>query len=785
MLMLLLVWPLSTVAAEPAEVDMAHWSFEPMQKVTPPAVKQQAWVRDDLDRFILSRLEAENMPPAAEADRRMVIRRAYFDLIGLPPTFEQVEAFVADQADNAYEKVIDELLASPHYGERWGRHWLDIARFADTRGYLVAGQNQNYPYAYTYRDYVINAFNNDTPYDQFIREQLAADQLVLGEQKEALAAMGFLTVGRRFLNKQDEIIDDRIDVVSRGLMGLTVYCSRCHDHKYDPIPTSEYYSMFSIFDNSEEPKEYPLIRAPEDSEGYRRYKVELDKRKQAIEDHVDASWQAMSKGVRKDVGNYLEAVMRKQVPEQFAGKPVAEYEKKGTLRRKMTERWERFLRREQVRKDPLWMMLSALKDKKGEAFKPAYDALQSKLNPALKARMDQSPPNNFADVLVIYTRFFRELADLPEEKMHPDQKAIHVWLGSGDSPALIKRDDARSFFHRKENDAYKKLVAKVTAWNTESPDAPPRAMVLNDRASQHDNHVFVRGKRGNNGPKVARQFLAVASPAKPEPYTKGSGRLELAESILREDNPFTWRVVVNRIWQHHFGEGLVRTSSDFGTRGELPSHPELLDYLAQEFLREGKSFKQMHRRIMLSATYRMSSVNTHVRGDADPDNRLLSRQNRTRLQMEPMRDAMLAVSGRLDRTVGGRSVKNVLDPQANRRTLYGHVNRQDVPGFYRNFDFANPDATTGNRPETTVPQQALFAMNSPFVRAQVSTLNHHVHTIADPTARVAKIYQRVLGRNPSAEEVSLAMGFIDPASQESWIRFAQVLLMSNEFLFVD
>ena len=756
-----------------------------MQDPKPPEVNDEAWCRSPVDRFVLAKLEGKGMRPAKEAERRTWIRRVYFDLIGLPPTFEQVQVFLEDSATNAYEKVVDTLLNSPHYGERWGRHWLDIARFADTRGYLVGGQNRNFPYAYTYRDFVINSFNEDKPYDLFVREQLAADLLDLGDDKSALAGMGFLTVGRRFLNKQDEIIDDRIDVVTRGLMGLTVYCSRCHDHKYDPVPTSEYYSLYSIFDNSQEPEDLPLLEEPKPTDGYRRYQEGWEKRKASADNKYEDIWRGIQNDLRASAGDYMQLLARKAKPEYFAGKPDPEYVKKNTIRRSAQNRWQAFFGLEQTKKMPLFQLAVNLLHTPTDQFNTHYQELLPHAQPALRERLSRSPPNSYSDLIVVYSRFFRELEDIPDDKLTAGQKDVRAWLNKPGAPTFLAKKDAEKFFNRRERDQYRKLKADIRAWEANSPDAPPRAMVLRDKASQHDNYVFVRGKRGNNGPKVARQFLSVASADKPRPYTRGSGRLELADSILDHRNPFTWRVIVNRIWQHHFGEGLVRTSSDFGTRGETPSHPQLLDYLAQQFIRNGKSFKTLHRELVLSSTYRMASTNEGDYMSEDADNRLLSRMNRQRLEIEPMRDAMLAVSAHINLKVGGRSVQNIIDPNATRRTLYGFVNRQDIPGFYRSFDFTNPDATTGNRPETTVPQQALFAMNSPFVHRQAEGVISRMAKGDSPENRVRQIYQFVLARNPTPEEVNLAATFVAENGADGDVRFAQILLMSNEFMFVD
>lgn len=621
-----------------------HWAFQPLKSPSMPKLKDQSWVRSPIDAFILARLEEKGMKPAPPADRRTLIRRVYFDLVGLPPTYQEMEAFANDKSPDAFARVVDKLLADSRYGERWARYWLDVARYADTKGYVFL-EERRYAYSYTYRDYVIRAFNQDLPYDRFLLEQLAADRLVAQDpkyDKKALAAMGFLTLGRRFLNNQHDIIDDRIDVVSRGMLGLTVGCARCHDHKYDPIPSQDYYSLYGVFASCHEPRDLPLVATPEQTPAYEKFKKELDRRIAEV------------------------TAFREKHKEELA--------------------------------------------KKNRKF----------------------------------------------------------------------RNDLRA------------LQQKVDQFKATATGGPPRAHVLYDNAQPFQPYVFKRGKAENHGPNVPRQFLEVLSPSKRNPFTQGSGRLELAQAIANRDNPLTARVFVNRVWLHHFGRGLVDTPSDFGTRSSPPTHPDLLDYLARTFMDQGWSVKKLHRQILLSNTYQQASQGDNKNYSKDPENRLLWRMNRQRLDFEALRDSLLAVSGKLDPAMGGKSVDITTRPYTYRRTVYAFIERQNLPGIFRTFDFASPDSSTPVRFQTTVPQQALYLMNHPFLMEQVKALLDlpEMKENLSPDRKIQLLYRRIIGRDPVAEETRLALDYVSGAGPQDmrlnpWEQFAQVLLLSNEFAFID
>lgn len=770
-----------------AKFRASHWSLQPVKKIEPPSTKVQGWNSSAIDRFIAAKLEGNGLTPSAPVDKRTLLRRVTFDLIGLPPTMEEVAAFESDTSPDSFAKVVDRLLASPHYGERWGRHWLDVARYADTKGYVFT-EERKYPYSYTYRDYVIAAFNKDLPFDRFILEQIAADQLDLGNDKAALAAMGFLTVGRRFSNNINDIIDDRIDVVSRGFLGMTAACARCHDHKYDPIPTADYYSLYGVFNSSNEPKDLPLLATPQESENYRAFEKELAAREGTVNAYVDKQHTELTAELRAKAGDYLmEVVNRKPEPvRRRGGQSIG----KGEPRPQVIERWREYVQQAGKQHHPVlsaWNELAKLPAdgfaeaaaKVIEGLNDAADAPQ-RVNSLVKKTLVEAAPKSMGDVAKAYgellVRVEKEWQTLRTEaektaggnadklpKALPDAAAEEVRqvLYAEGSPTVLSRDDARRAFDRKARDEVKNLERKVEEFKANSPNAPPRAMVMNDNANPANVRVFIRGNNGRLGNEAPRRFFQVLS-APEAKFTRGSGRLELAQAIANPSNPLTARVIVNRVWQHHFGFGLVRTPSDFGLRGESPTHPELLDWLAATFVEEGWSLKKLHRRMLLTAAYQQQSLPQKEGTAKDPENRLLWRMNPQRLEFEPMRDSLLTVAGRLDRTQGGRAVDLFAQPFPARRAVYGFIDRQDLPGTFRAFDFASPDVSTPMRPQTTIPQQALYGMNSPFVVEQAKHLaaRPEVAAASDPVAKVQALYRLVYARAAEAYEVEAGVRFL-------------------------
>jgi hypothetical protein len=713
----------------------AFWSFRPPKESLPPIVRAP-WCRTPIDNFILAKLEEKRMKPAPEADPRTLLRRVTVDLTGLPPTPEEVDAFLADASTDAFEKVVDRLLASPRYGERWGRHWLDVARYADTKEWVV-DEERRLPFPYTYRDWVIKAFNDDLPYDRFLMLQLAADRLQSGDDKSDLAALGFLTVGRSFLNRQPDIIDDRIDVVSRGLLGLTVTCARCHDHKYDPIPTKDYYSLYGIFASSAAPKELPLLAAPKMSPDYAAYLKELGTREAEVSKFKETRRLEISATYRSAsaITSYLLAA------EESKGKPDDEAKAAG-LNAAILKRWIDWLKTSPA----------ALAAWRTFASRPAdeyWTALQDASGPAAVAFSE--PPASLKDAAERYGRLLQE----------EPYKAL---ITSPEFPASIPIADIDTFLTGDDRGKIKQLKRKLEEL-AHHPGAPSRAMTLEESATPNNPRVFVRGNPGTPGEEVPRQFLGILSPDERKTYKDG-GRLELAKAIASPENPLTARVFVNRVWAQHFGFGLVRTPSNFGVRGDAPTHPELLDWLARAFVNDGWSVKKLHRLILLSSAYRQSVTENAEYRKTDPLNTLLWRQNRRRLDLESMRDSILAVSGALDPAMGGRSVEITTAPYSARRTVYGTVDRLNLANLYKTFDFAVPDMHSPGRFVTTIPQQALFMMNSPFIQEQAGRLAGlpEVQREQDPQKRVQAIYRRVFGREATAKELALGVAYVSTAT---------------------
>jgi|SRR5579883_2104622 len=774
-------------ATGPTTDPRKHWAFQPVKepavpKITTPNAPQAT----EIDAFVRAKLSEKGLSLAPPADKRTLIRRAYFDLLGLPPTVEEVEAFVKDESPDAYPKLIDKLLASPRYGERWGRYWLDIARYADSKGYILT-EERSFACSYTYRDYVIRSLNEDKPYDRFVTEQIAADLLPLGSDNRPLAAMGFLTLGRRFLNNQQDIIDDRIDVVTRGLMGLTVTCARCHDHKYDPIPTKDYYSLYGVFASTTEPRELPLIGEVKRTPEVVAYEKELEKKEGEYAAERAKRHAAHLKKFREaaTVAEYLRAVL------DTRGKPNPEVQnllRQRDLTRHVFEQWRAFLTTEWKNKSPVYLPLLALAALPEKDFAAkAADAVKN-ANPLVRQAMLEAKPESLKAAVDAFAAVIA--APIPMNKLTKDETELFAVWGSG-GPIDIPLADAEKIFNRADRDALAAIRKKIDAFKADNPNAPPRAHVLNDLAAPVQPVVFLRGNPNNHGPVVPRQAPDIVSGPDRKPFTKGSGRLELAKLIASPENPLTARVMVNRVWLGHFGHGLVRTPSDFGIRSEPPTHPELLDWLAVQFVKDGWSLKRLHKRIMLSATYQQSSTVSADLFKLDPENRFLAHQNRRRLDFESLRDSLLFAVGRLDVTEGGKPVDLFKTPYSTRRTVYGLIDRTNLPGTFRVFDMASPDTHSPQRFQTTVPQQALFLLNSPFVQEQAKALatRSEVAGVTATEAKVRALYRVTLGRNPTRDEVALATEFVqddDPkATFGRWPQLAQVLLLSNEFVFVD
>jgi len=791
-----------------------HWAFVPPKLPPVPKVKERSWPKTAVDFFILAKLEEKGFSPSPAADKRTLIRRAYYDLTGLPPTQTEVEAFQKDASPRAFEKVVDHLLASPHYGERWGRRWLDVARYSDTKGYVYDREEKRFIHSHTYRDWVIRAFNEDLPYDQFVMLQIAADQLVDQDGKDSLAAMGFLTLGRRFLGVVHDIIDDRIDVMSRGMMGLTVACARCHDHKFDPIPTKDYYSLYGVFYNTAE-KEVPLARGQGSSPAeYAEFERELKKRQDKLDETFRRKRDELTDRLRRQTPEYLLAVLdAKNLPtEEFYAIMGPE-----DINPVIVRQWETYLYRGRRKSDPVfapWEAYAALPAADFGGSAHVYEQLVSiddprrRANPLVLELFANSPPSSMKEVAQRYGKLFgdidkawREAVGLARTNktalptgLDPNREPIREVLYGPDSPAAVPQGalvDIEWFFEESARVELAKLQAEIDRLIIKSPGAPPYAVTLEDRPNPRNPRVFLRGNPANKGEEVPRQCLQVIAGPNRRPFENGSGRLELARAIASKENPLTARVMVNRIWQHHFGAGLVKSASDFGTRSDPPSHPELLDWLAVRFMSEGWSLKRLHRLIMLSSVYQQGSLEQErdfipaiaysakqqqsprrsvdaSPAQLDPENRLLWRMNAQRLDFESLRDSLLAASGELEWRIGGKPAELFKTTFTPRRSVYGYIDRQFLPGVFRVFDFANPDLHIPQRSDTTVPQQALFFMNSPFVIDRARTLvgRSEIRAAAEPRKRIEQLYHLLYQRAPSQQQVAFGLEFLKEAGAQ-------------------
>jgi mono/diheme cytochrome c family protein len=730
-------------------VERPLWSLKPLAEVKPPELEDNHWSNQVLDRFVLEKLRLAELNPSPSADRRTLLRRVTFDLTGLPPTVAEVSAFERDTSMHAYERVVDRLLNSPHYGEQWARHWLDIARYSDTKGYVYGREEKRWVHAWNYRDWVVEALNRDMPYDRFVRLQIAADQIEpLGSPD--LAAMGYLTIGRRFLGVTHDIIDDRIDVVTRGMLGLTVACARCHDHKYDPIPTRDYYSLYGVFQSSAE----QLVPC-----GVSQNAVDLEeltKRKNKLAEIMATRRDEQATRVRTRVEQHLLAQLElEKYPEEVFSQLLEENDLNPVFVRK----WQSYLASDAGQTSPIfakWHELTKKSDTSGLRNAAAeYGA-------------------KFTDI----EKQWRELlAREPMASSLPDAEAerLRQVLYGVDSPCTVPDEHIANIeFHFPISVTTElwKNQAEVDRWLLDNSNTPPHATILVDRPNPTTPRVFLRGNPLTKGAEESRHFLTALngmSGGATRTFQNGSGRLELANAIADPSNPLTARVLVNRVWMHHFGRGLVNTPSDFGHRAEAPTHPELLDWLSRKFIASGWRMKELHRTILLSQTYRQSSHGPLPEEQlakalqTDPENRWLWRMTDHRLTFEEARDAWLAASVELDLRVGGRSLP-LFGKQNLRRTLYAYVDREDLSPILRLFDFANPDLSIAQRNSTTVPQQALFAMNHPFMAERIANLKSALIS-PDTGASIERLYAAFYQRKPTEIEIQLATEFIhsDPA----------------------
>ena len=812
-----------------------HWAFKPVHKPVMPAVTQRDWVRDEIDGYILARLEQADLKPQAPADKRTLIRRASFDLVGLPPTPEEVEAFVADDSPKAFEKVVDRLLDSNHFGERWGRHWMDVARYADTKGDARRNSVYIYPYSWVYRDWIIRSLNADKPYDQFIKEQIAGDYMLQrGEAtQDAIAALGFLTLGNRFGGATEEIINDRIDTVTKAFQGLTVSCARCHDHKFDPVPQEDYYSLRGVFASCEEPDEfrkYPLMGRPDTTTSqFKAYAAEYEKRQAALQ-----------KFYTDDVSKWLKKCQDKAQIFMFAyaesdgardRERWTEILQKNKLnfndRRWIGQYWQRVLGEGNNRNSPLYNIFAPFHRFREAAKKPGFPAQALKIvldvqksksvNPRVK-RAFRGVPANMGQVIGAYVGLFNAADEAHETSrkmgsrrlMDPSYSAIRgmaymVDRSKDASKHPFERLRSGRVLSRGLEGREVQLKSRIAELEASHPGAPPRAMIVRDKKQVSDSPIFIRGNARERGEVVPRQYIRIVKGDMRKPYPPNqSGRLQLAFDIANRQNPLTARVMVNRIWQHLFGVGFVPTPDDLGVMSDPPTHPFLVDHLASSFMDNGWSLKKLIRKIVLSNTYRQSSEDNPRYAQIDPSNKLLWRQNLRRLEFEVMRDSLLAIGGTLDRSVGGKPF-NLTDERSRRRTVYAKIDRGNLSVVLNDFDFADPDMTSGRRYDTTIPQQALFMMNSPLVVELANNLTSRddFKALENQDDKIRFLYKLIYQRPPDEQDVELGRQFILAALKfdvktgddesakdkrvepDAWQKFAHALLQTNEATFVN
>ncbi|MFN0111745.1 MAG: PSD1 and planctomycete cytochrome C domain-containing protein [Blastocatellia bacterium] len=799
------------------EEEKKYWAYQPLAKPTAPKVKNQAWVKSPIDAFVLAKLEEKNLTPAPPADKLTLLRRATFDLTGLPPTETEIKDFLTDDSPKAFEKVVEQLLASPRYGEKWGRHWLDVARYADSTG---NDEDHRYPHAWKYRDYVIESFNNNLPYDQFVREQIAGDLLPSKDGDEVnrrgIIATGFLALGPKAVAQQDktkmlyDVYDEQVDVTSKAFLGLTLACARCHNHKFDALLTKDYYSMINVFASTRSFSnpdthvsgllEKPLVPKAE----YEKYKAARSEH-QAKERRAQSDIEEIVDSVREPAAKLLAPRMAEfmlAADKVYSGgaKPeeVAEQTKLPVETLKL---WVNLLKPADLTPQHLLEWRNAKSEKLAEAAQNYQRRFQTRLNEWL-AEMAKWRS--------------REKVTQEGEKKSPsgkpmfeagDDRFFEAVYFAASGPFGVSAKD-KSKFTEAQNQRLEQLQKEIDALKKSAPAEPEMACAIEDGAPVAQK-VFVRGDYNSPGEEAPKAFPAILTAFDTRPNFSGSGRLQLAEWMTQSEHPLTSRVMTNRIWQWHFGEGLVRTPDNFGKMGERPSHPELLDFLSREFVKSGWSIKAMHRLIMLSNTYQMASLNPNLAGNADNDNRLLTRFNRRRLSVEELRDGLLAIEGSIDFTVGGSLQKGrgtdgennqgrlSLNPEKlKRRTVYIPLRRANLPTLLNLFDFGDATTMGGKRQLTNVSTQALFWLNSEFLTDRSAAMAKSLLADAalNDSGRVESFYLRVLNRKAGKEEVEQALKYVaafkqkapgETAEAKAWQSLCRVLMASNDFLYVD
>ena len=833
---------------EVTEKQKRWWAFQPVRDHAPPPVRAENWPRNDLDRFIQAKLEAAGSAPALAAERVAWLRRATFDLTGLPPTPEEVAAFVADTSDRAFDSVVERLLNSSTYGQRWARHWLDVVRYADYHDFnpKLRVASCEITEAWRYRDWVVDAFNCDLPFDQFIMHQIAGDQLPspTGEEvyADGLVATTFLSNGvwdRGDADKEkivSDMVDDNIGVIGKAFLALTLDCARCHDHKFDPISTEDYYGLAGMFYSSHLLKElgakggeYTVNRVPLIGPAALAKRAAQEKRLGEIT-------AKLAELDREHRFRELIAEGRRLVPIRFQSEAGAtgmiaddgsitvngklakdKYVVETVIPDGLKVRYLRLEARPDValpasgpgrasdgnfvvsRLSVSFVPADGQAEPKAVKFVSAQADFEQTNFPA-KSALDDDLKDGWAVSPQIGVAHAAAFEFAPEtvipagsklrvtiEQQHSDQHTLGRFRLSVAEALTISPpvDTAQRQELATARDALQKELAVPV----------PLAMAVTDGGTPgglfpgiQDVPIHIRGSYAKLGPVVARRLPSFFAGTNQPPITQRSGRRELAAWIASPKNPLTARVIVNRVWHWHFGEGLVRTPSNFGMLSEPPTHPELLDWLATRFIEEGWSLKNLHRRIMLSATYRQASRVSREVFDRDPENRLVGRFTPRRLEAEAIRDAILAVNGQLDQTAGGPAGD---DFTMRRRSLYVQTARWQRDSYANLFDAANPDSSTEKRVTSTVAPQALLLLNHPWMQDQARHFAERlVREVPEgDAARIQRAYQLLFGRKPKDAELAVAQAIVlgaDPAvANAGWVDLAHVLLCSNEFIYID
>ncbi len=846
-----------------------HWAFRPMARPEPPAVGDPAWARNAIDRFVLARLEAEGLAPVAPAGRRQLLRRVTFDLTGLPPTPAEIDAFLADERPGAWERVVERLLASPRYGERWGRHWLDVARYADSNG---LDENIAHPNAFRYRDWVIDAFNADKRYDRFVQEQIAGDLMPAAGDDERfgnLAATGFLTLGAKVLAEQDvdkmviDIVDEQVNVIGRAFLAEPIGCARCHDHKFDPIPTADYYAMAGILRSTQTMEadrnvgrwiERPL--ADEETVALYEAAQELvEEAREAVGELVDAQNDRLRRPRREALAGYLLAAEEAypawgddEASQERGREEIARVAGREGLEAAVVERWVRAFFR--YREGPpvqgdganpsvvfqIWNAYAAAPPERYEEVTDELRALIASekvlIAPLTRSLVRGPAPRSleevawryaglFAVIEIAWDQHLQRLGLEDEEELSPadfrlprEQEELRRLVYDGRLCILCLDQETEEALY--PADAVAELArrrAVVEEREAASPPEPPYAMSV-EEGEIVDLPVHIRGSHLNLADEPQpRGFLRVTDHIVPPPPipADSSGRLELARWITHPEHPLTARVMANRVWHWHFGRGLVDTPSNFGATGSAPTHPELLDWLARRLVDGGWSVKALHREILLSATYRLGAGYDAANAAVDPGNLLHWRMNRRRLEVEPIRDALLHLAGTLDLTMGGRveeyDQRGYVFSEGNtfgrfdfygapRRSVYMPVVRNAIYEIFAGFDFGNASDSVGARPVTVVPSQALLMMNSAFVEEQAGEFAARLLAVplAGDAARVERAFVEAYGRPAAEVEIEESLAFLaamretapdGDAERFAWTRLCHVILGASEFIYVD